>query len=324
MIYMRGQAADYDHWRQLGLTGWGWDDVLPVFRKHEDHYKGPASITARAANGASRRRGCAGPSSTSTPGRERSRHPATDDFNRGDNEGVAYFEVNQKRGRRWSAARGFLRPALKRDNLRVVTGCVVDKLVIENGRANVRHLAPRARRAHGVGPRRDHPGERRDRLGADPAALRHRPAGLAARGRRSRSGIPRRRRRQPAGPSAAAPHLQGPRLARTLNEMYASLWRRGWMGVQYACARRGPMTAAPSQLGVFARSGPDRERADLQFHIQPLSLDRFGEPLHPFPGLTSSVCNLQPTSRGWVRVTSPTRTRRPRSHPTTSRPTTTA
>ena len=92
---------------------------------------------------------------------------------------------------------------------------------------------------------------------------------------------------------------------RTLNETYARLWRRCWMGVQYACARRGPMTAAPSQLGLFARSGPDRERADLQFHIQPLSLDKFGEPLHPFPGITSSVCNLQPTSRGWVRIPSP-------------------
>jgi choline dehydrogenase len=304
MIYMRGQAADYDHWRQLGLTGWGWDDVLPVFKRHEDYYKG-----------ADEHHGSGGEWRVEAPrlrwpildvymqAATETGIPTTDDFNRGDNEGVAYFKVNQKRGRRWSAARGFLRPALKRDNLRVVTGCIVDKLVIKNGRATSviwRH----GRQEHTATAR----GEIILASGAIGSVQILQRSGIGRPDWLHDSGIEVRHVREGVGANLQD-HLQLRLIykvhgTRTLNEMYASLWRRGWMGVQYACARRGPMTAAPSQLGVFARSGPDRERADLQFHIQPLSLDRFGEPLHPFPGLTSSVCNLQPTSRGWVRVRS--------------------
>lgn len=304
MIYMRGQAADYDYWRQLGLDGWGWDDVLPYFKKHEDHYKG-----------ASEHHGTGGewrvePKRVSWPILDAYREaaaevgiPATKDFNTGDNEGSDYFEVNQKRGRRWSTARGFLQPVRKRDNLRVLTGCLVDRLVVADGRAksviwyrgNERHTASARREivlsAGAIGT---------------PQVLQ-------------RSGIGRPEWLRNTGIDVVHPlcgvgtnlqdHLQLRLIykvhgARTLNETYASLWQRAWMGMQYACLRRGPMTMAPSQLGLFARSGPDVDRADLEFHVQPLSLEKFGEPLHPFPGITTSVCNLRPTSRGSVRISS--------------------
>ncbi len=302
MIYMRGQAGDYDHWRQLGLDGWGWDDVLPYFTKHEDHYRGADDF--HGAGGEWR----VEPPRISWPILDAYREaaaevgiPATDDFNRGDNEGSAYFEVNQKRGRRWSAARGFLRPALKRENLRVITGCQVDRLEIADGRA--RSVIWRHDNEPHIASAR---GEIILAAGAigSPQILQ-------------RSGVGRPEWLREAGIDVSYPlpgvganlqdHLQLRLVykvggAQTLNEMYAALWRRVWMVAQYACARRGPMTMAPSQLGLFARSGPDVARADLEFHIQPLSLDKFGDPLHPFPGITTSVCNLRPTSRGWVRV----------------------
>jgi choline dehydrogenase len=305
MIYMRGQAADYDHWRQLGLTGWGWDDVLPLFRKHEDHWKGPDEHHGSGGEWRVERPRLRWPVlDVYTEAATQAGIPRTDDFNRGDNEGVSYFEVNQKRGRRWSAARGFLRPALKRDNLRVVTGCLIDRLVLDKDRAKSvvwRH----GEEKHMASAR----GEIILAAGSIGSVQILQRSGIGRPEWLREAGVEVRQSRPGVGANLQD-HLQL-RLVykvqglRTLNETYASLWRRCWMGVQYACARRGPMTAAPSQLGLFARSGPDRERADLQFHIQPLSLDRFGEPLHPFPGITSSVCNLQPTSRGWVRIPSP-------------------
>jgi choline dehydrogenase-like flavoprotein len=304
MIYMRGQAADYDHWRQLGLTGWGWDDVLPVFKKHEDHYRGASDFHGSGGEWRVEAPRLKWPIlDVYSEAATEVGIPPTDDFNRGDNEGVAYFEVNQKLGRRWSAARGFLRPALKRPNLRVLTGCLIDRLKIENGRAKSviwRH----GNEEHSAAAQ----GEIILAAGAIGSTQILQRSGIGRPDWLRDAGIEVVQARPGVGANLQD-HLQLRLIykvhgARTLNEMYANLWRRGWMGVQYACARRGPMTAAPSQLGLFTRSGPDRERADLQFHIQPLSLDKFGDPLHPFPGLTSSVCNLQPTSRGWIRIPS--------------------
>jgi choline dehydrogenase len=304
MIYMRGQAADYDHWRQLGLTGWGWDDVLPVFKKHEDHFKGANDY--HGSGGEWR----VEPARLRWPILDVYSEAAAEvgipriaDFNRGDNEGCAYFEVNQKRGRRWSAARGFLRPALKRANLRVVTGCVVDRITLEGGRA-ISVIWRHGNEAHEASAR----GEIILASGSIGSAQILQRSGIGRPEWLSDAGIEVVHARPGVGANLQD-HLQLRLIykvhgTRTLNEMYASLWRRGWMGVQYACARRGPMTMAPSQLGLFARSGPDRDRADLEFHIQPLSLDKFGDPLHPFPGITSSVCNLRPTSRGWVKIPS--------------------
>jgi choline dehydrogenase len=305
MIYMRGQAADYDHWRQLGLPGWGWDDVLPFFKKHE-----------RSFLGAGEHHAADGEWHVSFPrvqwelleafrdAAEQAGIAKISDFNCGDNEGSCHFHVNQHRGRRWSAARGFLKPVLKRENLRLVTDVLVEGVTFEG------------RRASGVRFRRD---------GAVESARCRGEVILSA----GSIGSPQILMLSGVGPGEALngfglpvvldkggvganlhDHLQLRLIfkvtgIKTLNETYHSLLGRAAMFLEYALFRTGPLTMAPSQLGLFTRSDPSRERANLQFHVQPLSLDKFGDPLHTFPALTASVCNLQPTSRGAVRLRSP-------------------
>ncbi|MEH2478717.1 choline dehydrogenase [Nitrobacteraceae bacterium AZCC 2146] len=307
MISMRGQAADYDHWRQLGLAGWGYDDVLPAFKKLEDHFLG-----------ASEHHGAGGGWRIEAP---RLSWPVldavgnaaaemgirrTDDFNTGDNEGIGYFHVNQKRGRRWSSARGFLKPVLNRPNLRLETKVMVDRLIIEHGRAvgvrflqNGETVETRAR------------GEVILCAGAIGSPHLLQRSGIGPADWLAQAGIDVALDRQGVGRNLQD-HLQQRAIykvsgVRTLNETYYSLMRRGLMGLDYAFRRRGPLTMAPSQLGIFTRSDPHRERANIQFHVQPLSLDKFGDPLHRFPAITVSACNLQPTSRGTVQL----RTARP-------------
>jgi choline dehydrogenase len=304
MISMRGQAADYDHWRQLGLTGWGYGDVLPAFRRLEDHFLGD-----------SEHHGTGGGWRIEAPrlswtildavgdAAEQLGIRKIPDFNTGDNEGVGYFHVNQKRGRRWSSARGFLKPALKRANLRLEKNVLVDCVLIEAGRAaGVRFIRggevieARAKGevilcAGSIGST-----QVLHRSGIGPADWLT-PLGIGS--VLDRQGVGRN----------LQDHLQQRAIykvngVRTLNETYYSLVRRGLMGLDYAFRRRGPLTMAPSQLGIFTRSDPHRERANIQFHVQPLSLDKFGDPLHRFPAITVSACNLQPTSRGTVRIRS--------------------
>jgi choline dehydrogenase len=305
MIYMRGQAADYDHWRQLGLSGWGWDDVLPFFKRHEDHFLGDGA--SHAAGGEWR---IEAPRvrwdliDTVRAAAAQVGVPPVEDFNCGDNEGCAYFHVNQKRGRRWSSARGFLKPALGRPNLRLLTDCLVESLTLDG------------RRAAGVRWRRNGAAEAArcrgevvlaaGSIGSIELLLR---SGIGPAADLQTLGIPVALDRPGVGANLQD-HLQLRLIyqvtgLRTLNEMYRSLAGRLGMGLNYALFRRGPLTMAPSQLGLFTRSDPARERANLQFHIQPLSLDKFGDPLHPFPAFTASVCNLQPTSRGAVHLRSP-------------------
>lgn len=305
MIYMRGQAADYDHWRQLGLNGWGWDDVLPIFKAQEDHHAGPSDH--HGAGGQLR----VEPPRVTWPVLDRYREaaaetgiPPTDDFNRGDNEGSGYFEVNQKRGTRWSAARGFLRPAMQRGNLTVETGCLVDRVTVENGRATglVWRQGGTTRTARARGEIVLATGS----IGTVQVLMR---SGIGPGAAVAALGLPVVADLPGVGANLQD-HLQLRMIykvtgARTLNETYWNLARRAWMGLDYALRRRGPLTMAPSQLGIFARSSPDVDRADLELHVQPLSLGKFGEPLHRFPAITTSVCNLRPTSRGEVRVTSP-------------------
>ncbi|QKV17013.1 GMC family oxidoreductase [Oricola thermophila] len=305
MIYMRGQAGDYDHWKQLGLRGWGWDDVLPIFMKHEDHYLGASEF--HGAGGEWR----VEPPRVEWEILDRYRDAAEecgiakiDDFNRGDNEGSAYFQVNQKRGRRWSAARGFLKPVLHRRNLELETGCVVDRLTFDGRRATGVEWIQEGRRRHATA--------RREVIlasGSIGSVQVLQRSGIGDGNHLQSLGIPVVADRKGVGANLQD-HLQLRLIYKvhgvpTLNRMYANILRRGWMGVEYALFRKGPLTMAPSQLGVFARSGPDVERADLEFHIQPLSLDKFGDPLHRFPAITTSVCNLRPDSRGHVRIVSP-------------------
>jgi choline dehydrogenase len=304
MISMRGQAADYDHWRQLGLSGWGWDDVLPVFKRLDDHFLGDTE-----------HHGAGGEWRVERPrvkwdvlnAVEKAAIemgiPVTADFNTGDNFGVGYFHVNQKRGVRWSSARAFLKPVLGRPNLQLETGVLVEKLVFEG------------RRCVGVQFRQD------GRL----VEARARGEVILSAGA---VGSPQILQLSGVGPAewlgeqGIAPVLDKPGVGRnlqdhlqqraiykvsgvkTLNETYHSLIRRALMGAEYALFQTGPLTMAPSQMGIFTKSSPDQERINIEFHIQPLSLDKFGEPLHRFPAITVSACNLRPTSRGTIRLRS--------------------
>ena len=304
MISMRGQAADYDHWRQLGLTGWGWDDVRPVFRRLEDHFLGDTEH--HGAGGGWRieepRLSWEILDAVGEAAREMGIRKLAD-FNTGDNEGFSYFHVNQKRGRRWSSARGFLKPALDRPNLKLLTHVLVDRLVIENGRAaGVRFfLDNEAIEARAGGEVILAAGS----IGS--TQILHR-SGVGPHEWLSELGIDVVCDRQGVGRNLQD-HLQQRAIfkvhgVRTLNESYHSLVGRALMGIDDLVRRRGPLTMAPSQLGIFTRSDPMQERANIQFHIQPLSLDKFGDPLHLFPAITASACNLRPTSRGTIRLRS--------------------
>ena len=304
MISMRGQAQDYDHWRQLGLNGWGWDDVLPTFKRLDGHFLGDTDhhggsgewrveqmrvkwdvldAIARAATEMG--------------------IPPTQDFNTGDNEGVGYFHVNQRRGVRMSAARAFLKPVLKRPNLRLETGVLVEKVLFEGKRAvgvrfrqNGRPVEVRAS------------GEVVLSAGAVGTPQILQLSGVGPTDWLTEQGIATVQDRPGVGRNLQD-HLQQRAIfkvndVKTLNGTYHSLIGRALMGLEYALFQTGPLTMAPSQLGIFTMSSSDQERANIEFHVQPLSLDRFGEPLHRFPAVTVSACNLRPTSRGTIRLRS--------------------
>ena len=304
MVYMRGQAADYDHWRQLGLTGWGWDDVLPFFKRHEDHFLGKSEL-----------HGSGGELPVQEPrvrwdvldafraAAEQANIKSVPDFNTGDNEGCCAFHVNQKRGRRWSAARAFLKPVLRRPNLRLDTGCLVEGIVFDGRRAaGVRwRQGDEARMARCRGEVILAAGS----IGSTQIMLL---SGVGPAQHLTERGIPVVADRPGVGANLQD-HLQLRLIykvdgIRTLNERYHAPLGLAGMLAEYILFRRGPLTMAPSQLGLFTRSDSDQPRANLQYHIQPLSLDRFGEPLHTFPAFTASVANLQPTSRGHIRLRS--------------------
>ncbi len=304
MISMRGQAADYDHWRQLGLDGWGWEDVLPVFRRLDDHFLGESELhgaggewrveaprvrwevldaVARAAN--------------------QMGIPASPDFNTGDNLGVGPFHVNQRRGLRWSAARAFLKPVLHRPNLRLETGVLVERVLFDGRRA----CGVRFRRGGQVFEARAR-GEVILAAGSIGSTQVLQLSGVGPAEWLAEHGVAVVSDRQGVGRNLQD-HLQQRAIyrvsgVRTLNETYHSLVGRALMGAEYALLRRGPLTMAPSQLGIFTTSSSEHERPNIEFHVQPLSLDRFGEPLHRYPAITVAACNLRPTSRGTIRLRS--------------------
>ncbi len=305
MIYMRGQKQDYDHWaRETGDSGWSWDSVLPVFRKSEDHYAG--GTESHGAGGEWRVEKQRLSWKVLDAWREAAGEagiPPTDDFNRGDNEGSGFFEVNQKRGVRWNATKAFLRPVMNRPNLRILTGAEVKRLRMDGRRAvgvEFRHdgftrfasarietiLAagsigsPQLLQCSGIGPA--------DLLRDNGIPVVHDSPGV---GENLQDHLQLR----------TAFKVQN---VRTLNEWAASPFGKMQMGLEYLLFRTGPLTMAPSQLGAFAKSDPGQATANLEYHVQPLSLDKFGDPLHPFPAFTSSVCNLRPASRGHVRIRS--------------------
>ena len=303
MIYMLGQATDYDQWRQLGLPGWSWDDVRPFFRKHVDHFLG------------AKEHGVGGEWRVEAPRLSweildafceaaiEYGIPAVTDFNTGDNEGICYFHVNQKFGRRWSAARGFLKPVLHRQNLRLETGCLVEGLELSGRRASGMRW-----RQNGEARTARCRGEVILAAGAIGSPQLLMLSGIGPAAQLAQHGITLLLDKPGVGANLHD-HLQLRTIfkvsgVKTLNTMYASMLGRLGMGLNYVLLRRGPMTMAPSQLGAFTRSDPTQDRPNIQYHVQPLSLDRFGEPLHPFPAFTASVTNIRPTSRGALTLIS--------------------
>ena len=323
MIYMRGQARDYDQWAQLtGDDTWRWDNVLPAFRRHEDHWRLDQPGTADEAF--KRLHGNRATGSTGEWRVERQRLrwdvldafalaaqqagiPATPDFNSGTNEGVGYFEVNQKSGWRWNSAKAFLRPACYgRPNFEMWTMAQATRLVVET-------QADGSRRCTGVhvwtGQELVHARAAREVIlsaGAvnSPQLLQLSGIGPAALLRQHGIDVVHD---LPGVGANLQDHLQIRSVYKvsgvpTLNTMANSLWGKARIGLQYLLSRSGPMSMAPSQLGAFTRSDPSQPYPNIEYHVQPLSLDAFGEPLHSFPAFTASVCNLNPTSRGTVQI----------------------
>ena len=323
MIYMRGQRRDYDGWADaVGDPAWRWDECLPYFKRHEDHWRGESE--AHAAPGFD-------PSGERAGGEwrvERQRLsweildafaaaareagiPATDDFNRGDNDGVGYFEVNQRRGIRWTATKGFLRPVQRRDNLQVWTGAQVARLLVEPGADGAPRAVGVEVRPHGDGAPLTVRATREVVLAAGaigtPQILQLSGIGapelLQARGIALQHALP-------GVGENLQDHLQiravfGVEGVKTLNRIANSWFGKAGIAMRYLLRQSGPMSMAPSQLGAFTRSAPGFAWPNVEYHVQPLSLDAFGEPLHAFNAFTASVCNLNPTSRGHVRIRSP-------------------
>jgi len=309
MIYMRGQRADYDHWGALGNRGWSWDDVLPVFRRSEDYQHGADEV--HGAGGELRveeRRVSWEILDAWRDAAEACGIPKIAEFNRGDNFGNAYFQMNQRSGRRWSATKAFLRPVLGRANLSVRTGALVERVLIEQRDG--------ARRAVGVAARFGNGGvetlrARREVLlaaGAIGSPQILQLSGVGPGALLAEHGVPVVYELSGVG-SNLHDHLQIRSIYQventvTLNRRAGTVLGKAAMALEYALFRTGPLTMPPSQLGAFARSDPAQPAANIEWHVQPLSLDKFGEPLHAFDAITPSVCNLQPTSRGHVRIKS--------------------
>ena len=315
MIYMRGQRSDYDHWAKLGNRGWGWDDVLPVFKRSERYQHGADAW--HGAGGELRVEERRVNWEILDAWRDAAAAcgiPKITEFNRGDNFGNAYFQMNQRRGVRWSATKAFLRPVMNRSNLTVLTDANVRRILFTEHRDEPRATGVDVK----IGNHLETFLASREILLAagsigSPQLLQL--SGVGARELLRPYDVPIVHELRGVGENLQD-HLQIRSIFKVSNTVTLNRRARTWfgkvgMGLEYLAFRSGPLTMPPSQLGAFAKSDPGRNSANIEWHVQPLSLDRFGEPLHRFDAITPSVCNLQPTSRGHVRITS----RDPEKHP---------
>jgi choline dehydrogenase len=309
MIYMRGQREDYDEWARLTQDArWSWEAVLPVFTKTEDYFGGPSEYHGSGGEWRVEQQRLKWTVLESfREAAQQAGIPRTDDFNRGDNTGVGYFDVNQRKGWRWNASKAFLRPVRHRRNLTVLTGAHVRRLLIDQRRCNGVEFASNGNLTR-VRARR----EVLLAAGSINSPQLLELSGIGDASRLQRLGIPTVLDAPGVGANLQD-HLQLRMWFRvsgvaTLNRRVASWWGKLAIGMQYALTRRGPMSMSPSQLGAFTKSDPADPaitRPDIEYHVQPLSLDRFGEPLHRYDAFTASPCNLRPTSRGSVHIESP-------------------
>ena len=320
MIYMRGQAGDYESWVEAtGDDAWSWEQALKRYKQFEDYHS--------AANQ------WHGKDGEWTVSKQRLRWPimdcfkdaaveagipASDDFNRGDNFGVGYFDVSQRKGWRLNTAKAFLKDATKRSNLTVITEAMVSKLIIDPDTKNCDAVEYRQ---HGVATKAliHSGGEVILSAGSIGSVQILERSGIGAAAHLNQLGIPVVADLPGVGENLQD-HLQLRMIykvngIKTLNTKANSLFGKMMIGLEYLFKRSGPMSMAPSQLGAFAYSSPAQKRANVEYHVQPLSLERFGEDLHSFNAFTASVCNLRPTSRGSVHITSTDPEAPPAIHP---------
>ncbi len=312
MIYMRGQQRDYAQWaEQTGDPGWSWDAVLPYFKRHEDHWRGADEWHGAGGEWRIEKQRLRWDILDAwAQAAQQAGLPASEDFNRGDNEGVGYFEVNQKSGWRWNTAKAFLRPVcMQRANFTLWTDTQVARLRLERDGDGV---------LHGRGIEAVKNGQRVQASARRELILSAGSIGSVQILQLSGIGIGERLAALGVTPAHESPgvganlqdHLQiravyRVRGTKTLNRIASTFWGKAGIGLQYLLTRSGPMSMSPSQLGAFTRSSTELPFANIEYHVQPLSLDAFGEPLHRFDAFTASVCNLNPTSRGWVHIRSP-------------------
>ncbi len=323
MIYMRGQARDYDQWADLtGDDGWSWENVLPAFKAHEDHYRLDKGDDPQTG-GNNRFSDLHGHGGEWRIEKQRLRWdvldafadaavqagvPRTADFNGGDNEGVGYFEVNQKAGWRWNTSKAFLRPILNRPNLTIWTESQVEKLIIATSETGAKVCKGAKVRRSGTVVEVEARKELILSAGAIGSPQILQLSGIGPAPLLKEAGIDVVAELPGVGENLQD-HLQIRSVfkvtgVKTLNKLANSLFGKAMIGLEYGLFRSGPMSMSPSQLGAFTRSDENQSHANLEYHVQPLSLDAFGEPLHSFPAFTASVCNLNPTSTGSVRIRS--------------------
>ena len=306
MIHMRGQKEDWDHWASLGNRGWAWEDVLPIFRSLEDFEAGP--VDGYGSGGEVRVENPRVRWEIIDAWREAAAEcgiPKISCFNQGDNFGCAYFQMNQKRGRRWSATNAFLRPVLHRPNLTVLTGASVLKLDFQGRDCVGLQFRDADGNTYQVKAKR----ETILAAGAIGSPQILQLSGVGNQELLSKHQIPVVHHLPGVGENLHD-HLQirmqfKVNGVKTLNGIANSLWGKAALALEYFAFRTGPLTMPPSQAGAFARSDPSQPTPNIEWHVQPLSLDKFGDPLHSFPAITPSVCNLRPSSRGFIRIKSP-------------------
>jgi len=309
MIYMRGQRSDFDYWESLGNRGWSWDEVLPVYKKSESYQHGADEF--HGANGELRveeRRVNWEILDAWRDAAEQCGIPKIEEFNRGDNFGNAYFQMNQRNGSRWSGTRAFLRPVLSRKNLTVTIHAHVEKLELDTANGGRRATGVRVRIGKQAAQIIDARREVILAAGAigSPQLLQLSGIGNASLLQEKRIALVHD---LPGVGENLQDHLQIRSVYKvnntvTMNLRANSLFGKMKMGLEYFLFKSGPLTMPPSQLGAFAKSDLDQPTANIEWHVQPLSLDKFGDPLHRFNAITPSVCNLQPSSRGHVRINS--------------------
>ena len=307
MIYMRGQKEDYERWAEAsGDDSWRWEQVLPFFKKSEDHYRGASDVHGAGGEWRVEKQ------RLSWKILDAFRDAAAEvgiakveDFNTGDNAGSSYFEVNQRRGIRLNTAKAFLKPAAKRQNLTIMTGCHVERLIVENTESGP---VCRGVQFTGGGTAYQASARRETLLAAGAIGSPHilQLSGIGEGGHLQRHGVQPLVDLPGVGENLQD-HLQLRMVykvqgVKTLNTSAASWFGKAKIGIEYAVLRSGPMSMAPSQLGAFAKSHSQQATPNLQYHVQPLSLEKFGDPLHGFPAFTASVCNLRPSARGHVRL----------------------